>query len=122
VKKKRFRILFVTLLTCLVGFLAWQFLRPHEPTYNGKFLSVWLEQFSANHFRHRGSVADKQAEEAIRQIGTNALPIFLKLITAKDSPLKQKLMAQLPKQWRPRLWSQQPWDRQMLGACTFVMS
>ena len=118
--KKTFRTLLLVLLVCLTGFLAWQFLHSREPVYQGKPLTAWLEQFSTNHFTHRGGVADKQAEEAIRQIGTNALPLLLKLITSKDSPFKKRMEAILPKRWQGPLVSRQAWDRQMLGAYGFV--
>jgi HEAT repeat protein len=107
--------------SCLVGFVAWEVLHAHEPVYGGKPLGAWLEQFSTNHFAHgRGSVADREAQEAIRQIGTNAIPVFLRLITAKESALKERMLAYLPKPWQSRLRGRSAYAYQTLGAYGFV--
>jgi HEAT repeat protein len=118
--KRRLRAVLVIMLTCLAGLLAWQFLHPREPVYQGKTLTAWLEQFSTNHFTHRGSTADKEAEEAIRQIGENALPVLLELIAAKESAFEKKVAAILPKRWQRRLESQQAWYRRTLATAGFV--
>lgn len=70
-------------------------IRTGEPSYQGKRLTSWLQQYSTNHFVHRGNAADKEAEYAIRQIGTNAIPTLLNLFRS-DSPLLRKLAQKLP--------------------------
>ncbi len=47
---------------------------------------------------------DKQAGAAIRQIGTNAIPLYLEMMATRESPLKLKLMALIPR-WLARFHS-----------------
>lgn len=90
--RKRPRILLAVLIVAVVGWIAWLTLRPSEPMYKGKPLSFWLE----------GYVYDPrlrpEADEAVRHIGTNAIPILLRLLQAKDSPLNLRLISLASKQ------------------------
>jgi hypothetical protein len=56
-----------------------------EPAYNGKALSEWLI------LDHSGELLDKSAEQAIRQIGTNAIPTLLELLGATPSNRKSRV-------------------------------
>jgi hypothetical protein len=86
-------IALAVLLVILAGVIAWQGLRLREPVYQGKRLSVWLAQQGTNHFMAtRDSEMDKQGQTAIRQIGTNALPMLIKRLRARDTRLKQVMM------------------------------
>jgi HEAT repeat protein len=91
------------LTAAVVGGLAWLTLRLREPVYQGKGLSVWLRQYSANHEDYGNKDLERQAETAIRQIGTNAVPIYLRLITARESRFRLKLLEIVPKSWQARL-------------------
>jgi hypothetical protein len=53
--------------------LTFLLLPSHEPSYQGKRLTVWVEQYSTNRFPN-----DYVAESAILHIGSNGPPIFLK--------------------------------------------
>ena len=76
--RKRVYIALAVLLVMLAGVIAWQVLRLREPVYQGKRLSVWLVQYGTNHWSAgRNGELDKQAEAAIRHIGTNAIPTLL---------------------------------------------
>ncbi len=97
------RLLFTLLSLAALAALVWLVLLPHEPVYQGKPLGFWLEQYGSNHWTHPNNDLDKQAQAAIRHIGTNAIPIYLQLMTGRESPFKLKLRAFLPKQWRTRL-------------------
>ena len=69
---KRRRILLAFLLVALIGGLGWLVLRPREPAYQGKRLSVWLEQYWGSYstlFADPNSPALLDAKNAIRQIG-----------------------------------------------------
>src|SRR2546428_3295656 len=129
--KKRGLLLAVLFVAPLCG-LVWMLSRPAEPAYQGKPLSAWLEQYSERYVewppgsgslytlsawqkQHRGSyttVPDPNSPErleaatAIRQIGTNGLPLLLRLISTRDSPLTKQLLAHLPKLWLTRLQPQ----------------
>ena len=106
--RKRVQIALVVLPVAIVGVIAWQMLRVREPVYGGKRLSDWLEQYydalenpegpmtgsatvvglTADGLSGEESV--KQAEAALRAIGTNAIPLLLRMAKAHDSALKQK--------------------------------
>ena len=115
--RKRVRIALVAVPVAVIGVLGWQVLRERQPVYQGKRLSVWLEQYGTNHWAAgRGGELDRQAETAIRQIGTNTIPIYLSIITARDSPFKLKLLALVPRQWQARLNLHSVNDVRHLGA------
>jgi hypothetical protein len=61
-----------------------------EPVYQGKTLTYWLSDFSSG----RILTPEKMAQDnlAVRQIGTNAIPILLQWISARDGLLKQKMV------------------------------
>jgi hypothetical protein len=90
--RKRVQIALAVLLLVVVGVIAWQVLRSSEPVYQGRPLSGWLDQWEKSSL-FPGSEARNQAQAAIRQIGTNALPLFLEWAAAHDSILKKKVMA-----------------------------
>jgi hypothetical protein len=102
--RKRVQIALAVLLVVVAGVIAWQVLREREPVYQGKPLSVWLVQYGTNHWAEghwsvgRKGDLDTQAENAIRQIGTNAIPTCLRIIATRDSPLF-KLVSLFPDRW-----------------------
>jgi HEAT repeat protein len=81
VKKRRAIIL--VLLGVFVASLTYYFWRPSEPAYEGKRLSAWMDDLSGSEEAHN------KAAEAIRHIGTNALPTLLGMLSAKDSRFKK---------------------------------
>jgi hypothetical protein len=72
-------------LGVLLAVILWCF--PGEPMHDGLTLSEWLEN----------RIVGAQSAEAITQIGTNGIPIYLKMLEAKDSEFKTKLIKQLNK-------------------------
>jgi tetratricopeptide (TPR) repeat protein len=66
-----------------------------EPFHNGKPLSYWLMRYEGL-VGQTGEDGDdpevRECREAIRQIGTNAIPLLLQMLRAKDSALKSKFM------------------------------
>jgi HEAT repeat protein len=87
-----------------ITFLAWRSLYQPEPIYNRKPLSAWARQYGSNHWSGANRAADKEAELAIRQIGTNGIPFLLDLVRARDSAAKKKLRKALPRMWHARLY------------------
>ncbi len=90
------RILIISLLIAVVGIISWLVLRPHdsEPTYQGKPLTYWLKGFGSG----SPDEVTLKANEAVRQIGTNAIPTLLRLLKAKDSKFKLKFIQLTSKQ------------------------
>jgi hypothetical protein len=51
-------------------------------------LSYWLNNYGGHYTSVTAQLAKNQADEAVRQIGTNAIPFLLKRLQAKDSAFK----------------------------------
>lgn len=64
----------------------------HQPTYNGRTLSSWVNAYG-NYPAMKAPPAKDAAADAIRQIGTNALPYLLAWINYEPSPWRRKLQA-----------------------------
>jgi HEAT repeat protein len=74
------------------GGVVWHVLHPAEPHYHGKPLSVWLRQHY-DYFRLDPESAQSkeklaEADNAIRQIGAQALPVLLKMAASEQTPPK----------------------------------
>ena len=76
-------LLSLAVLACVVV-LAWP--RDKEPVYDGRKLSEWLRLGTLK-------PADQRTRDAVRAIGTNALPYLLHAITYEPSPVRRKLVA-----------------------------
>jgi HEAT repeat protein len=73
-----------------IAFLSWSH---REPVYKGKSLSYWLRAYDQTHIGSSAAgpnpdwpTAD-DANEAIQNLGTNALPVLLKYLLADESHL-----------------------------------
>lgn len=73
-----------------VAFIAFG---PHEPTYEGKPLGVWLADL-----QNPTRSVQIAAREAITRMGTNALPALIDMMRAEDSRLKRAFMDLAEKQ------------------------
>ena len=87
---KRIRVALVVMFVVLVSVIGWRVGQPSEPepVYKGKPLSRWLLDVTAT----GGPEGLENAREAMRHMGTNALPTLLRMLQVKDSPLKAALV------------------------------
>jgi HEAT repeat protein len=86
--RKRYRIGIAILLVFVLGGIAWVILLPSEPIYEGKTLSVWLDSYDPMNSLDTDAEAKEQAaDEAVRKIGTNAIPTLMSRLRAHDAPL-----------------------------------
>lgn len=90
----------LTVALCLAGLILFS---RREPAYQGKSLSEWAQQYGSNHWSRADRAAGQEAQFAIQQIGTNAIPILLELMRAKDSGVNKKLRTVLPRRWHDKL-------------------
>jgi HEAT repeat protein len=105
--KKGSRILLVLALIAFAALLGFFVLRPREPYAGGRPLSSWLKQLDDGDTQnglawspwapHR-TEKQAQAADAIRLMGTNAVPNLLVALTNRDSSLKVKVLTLLAKQ------------------------
>jgi hypothetical protein len=73
------RILLAILATLLVlGLGVLMYLREQEPSYEGRALSEWLSVYATNMPEGSGIREREKAEQAVRAIGTNAVPVLLR--------------------------------------------
>lgn len=107
---RRFRIILLTSFLVVLGGILRQVVTEVEPTYHHRPASAWLMDYSSYRNSFAGSVPiqtpaqqqqllamGKAAETAIREMGTNLLPVLLRMATARHSALKQKLLY-----WEPQ--------------------
>jgi HEAT repeat protein len=85
---KCLRIVIGLLLVSGLGLLVWQASGPREPVFEGRTLTSWLDHHVASSAASPpyDSPGWKKAEQALRSIGTNAIPTLLEMIRAKDPP------------------------------------
>ena len=91
-------------LSCLVLLIGTH----AEPRYQARSLSHWLLEYRTNQFSN--AVACRASADAVRQIGTNALPCLLKWARYNEPKWRTRLYTQiwkikwnLPKPWIFRL-------------------
>jgi len=107
------------LVLAALGTVLWIALSPreHEPVYQGKTLTYWLSDFWPGRNPTRERV--EQDKLAVRQIGTNAIPILLQWISAKDGPLKQKTVMWIDRHRRVPFRLESSVDKNMLAVSGF---
>ena len=91
---------FAASLIILLAVSVWFLIReaPRVPVYHGKALTLWLRTYAPSSSSGRGSREWKEADDAVRHIGTNCIPVLLHMIREKDSRLKLRLAALADKQ------------------------
>jgi hypothetical protein len=80
----------IFLLVASVWFLARQ--GPRVPVYRGKSLPVWLRTYAVSSSSRLHSREWNEADDAVRHMGTNCIPVLLHMIREKDSKLKLLVM------------------------------
>ena len=92
---KRGRILITAAAVVVLGVLVWMILlapsSTPEPVYQGKPLSYWLRGYGFN-YAATNRPNHRDAQVAMMNTGTNAIPLLLRLLRAHDSPLKTKVL------------------------------
>ena len=87
---RRRYILIVGYSTATILAAALTLTLPREPSWNGYPLRSWLQSGYGSGMTHGDSDQD-EADEAIRHIGTEALPILIRELGATDSPIRWRL-------------------------------
>src|SRR5712691_1235226 len=87
-RKRRFCLILVVVGVALAGVLVAVCRREREPEYGGKRLSEWVLVMRSPGYTTQES---PQAEKAILQIGSNAVPYLVKWIRYEPPSWKPKL-------------------------------
>jgi len=90
--RRWFRIaLAVVVVASVLAAVVWQVWPEPEPVYQGKSLRAWILQY--NYAQKEGEkTRGQEAQDAVRHIGTNAIPTLLKMLSKKDSAAESKLV------------------------------
>jgi HEAT repeat protein len=89
---KRVYIALAAFTIALVSVFVWLAWQQREPVYQGKPLSEWLSLPKIETGKGAVVVKDDRRAEAVREAGTKAIPTLLRMLRAKDSPLKLKVL------------------------------
>ena len=84
----------------MLGGFDWVVLRPHEPVFEGKPLSLVLHEayqhgrhtpsfYSAAYYPDESEIHRMRAERALRALGTNALPVLVKMAGTRMSAFRK---------------------------------
>jgi hypothetical protein len=119
---KRFRIIFLLMFALLAGMLSLYVHHNREPSYQGRTLTRWLEVF------HKAS-DDPLANEAIlnastnavRQIGTNAIPFLLKKVASREWVFRGRVESLLERQSLIHFHFARPDYKNVLGMSGFII-
>jgi hypothetical protein len=87
------RFLSATLIVAGAGTVVWfwwELAQPREPVYRGEPLSYWLGGLDVGSYNSPGSPGPNLAADAIRHIGTNAVPILLRMVQEPNSDLMDR--------------------------------
>lgn len=88
---------------------AWQ----SEPRHGGKTLTEWAVQLTENIGRY--GPAQDEARTAIRSIGTNGIPVLIRLVRTKDSKIQRMLWSIVPRPLHHFLPKNNATDRRKIG-------
>ncbi len=85
---KKSRLVTALVVAGLFGIFALIYLtRLREPVYDGQPVSYWVRGLGSKHVTHNAA-----SNKAFHHIGTNALPVLIKMLRTKDSKVKLWLM------------------------------
>src|SRR5262249_25236961 len=90
-KRRKFTWLFIGCAIAVVLLLT--FWPNHEPQYKGRSLTQWVDLLYYG-YANDPDVSKHDAEEAIRAIGTNGLPFYVKWFQYQGRPWRTRLANQ----------------------------
>src|SRR6266481_1691101 len=97
VRQQRSLIVAGFLVAVFICGVVWKTSSPNEPTYSGKRLSVWLDELCALDYPKEFDSRTPEVQ-AVRAIGTNAIPWLLKEFRGGGAAWRGKLNLLLEKQ------------------------
>ncbi len=86
---KRIRLIVIVVAVVVLGNLSIFILRAREPRYQGRTLTEWIESAANN---PDSDPERHEAENAIKQMSSDAIPWLLKWAQVRDSLPKAKLI------------------------------
>ena len=106
----RFRAAVIAVVLLGIVGLLWVCWPAGAPEYGGKSLWAWVDQYYEARVGSKKpgtkEIAD-EAQRALREIGTNALPALLDRVRLRRSPLREQVVSQLKQRLGVTLPTQQ---------------
>jgi hypothetical protein len=87
---------------------------PAEPSYKGKALHYWLQGYTRivpPSFNSAPRPTESEADDAIRGMGTNAIPALLRILVYRESPLIRRLLPIAQRLHVMKVQYDPPWSR-----------
>lgn len=84
----RWRITLGAVAVVMVFFAVTAVVFPREPVYEGRRLSAWLRDLDSS--RGTGINVELPARQAVKHLGTNALPFLLRMLKSQDPEWKSQ--------------------------------
>jgi hypothetical protein len=94
--RPRYRLRIALTLQLLGVVASYYFFR--EPHYHGRSATQWLHAYHYAPFRSNASPTVQESEDALRALGTNAIPAIVRLLHARDSKFKLAAISLLRRQ------------------------
>jgi hypothetical protein len=121
-KMKHLRLIIILIFVLVAGTFAFYRFHNREPSYQGRKLTQWLQDFKARREVNPDSANIRAAcTNAVKNIGTNAIPFLLKKLTAKDTAFEERMKSLLEEQSLIRFDFTDADDEKCLGVDGFVM-
>lgn len=108
---KRWRIVLLILAAAVLTVVVCHFIAGRGPKYEGRTVDWWFEECcqsgQSDQFAHYDEMRHEDAVDALRHLGTNAVPFLLKqsFNTNLDSPVRSnyiRFILSLPRSWHVR--------------------
>ena len=119
---KRLRVIVIVATVLIVGWLVFRPSGPKELTYQGKKLSTWLVEGSDAYRNVQTRLAVEHAtEQAMKAVGTNAIPTLLQWLKSSPTPVREKLNKLLDRENFISYRFHTAWDKQWLAQYGFEL-
>ncbi len=117
---KKGRTVIGALVLLALGVMVWLmiFMQRSEPVYQRRRLSAWLAAYPES-ISSTNKQLLPQVDDAVRHIGTNAIPTLLQMLRARDSALTLKLLALAQRQHFIKFHFVPAWQRNLQAAAAF---
>jgi hypothetical protein len=115
---KRLRLIASIVIVLLAGWLALYLFQNREPRYQGRMLTEWLDDYR---LALASQTETETSRRAVKRIGTNAIPFYLKELCARDSALDQRMKTWLRRQSLIRFNFKDAWQHRLQGLEGFVI-
>jgi HEAT repeats len=115
---KHLRVIAIIVSVLLLGLLAFHLIQKREPSYHGRTLTQWLESFREALRPERTAEEQRTLEastNAVKHIGTNAIPMLLQKLSATDSVLVSRFKELAARQKLIQFHFREPFVDRWLG-------